>query len=438
MGSEAAPPIPSDSDIQGILAERVDRCRLSVGIAVGLSERGRRRFIARGYCDTGGGQPVDGDTVFAIASVTKLFTLLLLSEMVSRGEVALEDPVADYLPAGVRVPERDRRRITLADLATHRSGLPHRPTNLASDDPLTPYANYTIDRLYEFLAGYELPWRSGERLQYSNVGMGLLAHALARHAGSDYETLVLSGICQPLGMTSTAVSFPSDRAAQLAAGYDDSLEPAPRWDLDALVGAGGLCSTVRDLLIFLEALGDDGSPLASAMSVFNTLTKRGAGAEERFGQTMLAPGGPALIRHSGLMAGYRSYVGYVPEWRRGVAVLANSHVAAVADLGLHLLDARHALHWYRQEATVDPAVFDRYVGRYQMAPDFVLAVTSQGDRLFLQATGQRRHRLFPEREHRYFLRDVGAQITFEVGADGGAVRLILHQNSVDRLAVRIE
>jgi serine-type D-Ala-D-Ala carboxypeptidase/endopeptidase len=78
------------------------------------------------------------DSVFEIGSITKVFTAILLADMADRGEVKLDDPVAMYLPADVRIPERSGRKITLLDLSTQSSGLPRMPDNLRPSNPLNP------------------------------------------------------------------------------------------------------------------------------------------------------------------------------------------------------------------------------------------------------------------------------------------------------------
>jgi CubicO group peptidase (beta-lactamase class C family) len=429
------PSIPTPAAIRSLLAHRIDACRLSVGLAVGTTERGDRRFVSHGHRDRSAAQAIDGDTLFEIGSITKLLTALLLADMADRREVSLADPVADYLPSGVRVPERHGRRITLLDLTAHRSGLPRRPTNSASQDPTNPYADYTADQLYEFLSGYTLTRGIGDQTEYSNLGVGLLGHALALRSGTDYETLVMSRICGPLGMASTAITLPPALAARLAPGHDDSLDPVPNWDLGILAGAGGLRSSAFDMLTFLEALGADDSPLAAAIAIFKAPETEGG--QGGLGKAVAFPDGYSVITHSGGTGGYTGFVACAPDWGRGVVVLANAACGAVGDLGFHLLDTRRALHWHRQEIEVDPALFDRYVGRYRMTPSFILTVLREGDRLFVQATGQDRKRIFPAGERHYFCKAVGAQITFEIGADGRADRLILHQNSLDQMAERM-
>src|SRR5713226_14797 len=117
-------PFPSNYDILKILTVRVDTQKQALGIVVGVIEPKGRRLVSHGSLAAGDKRPLNGDTVFEIGSVTKVFTSLLLSDMAQRGEVSLNDPVAKYLPKeGAKMPQRGGREITLVDLATHTSGL---------------------------------------------------------------------------------------------------------------------------------------------------------------------------------------------------------------------------------------------------------------------------------------------------------------------------
>src|SRR5207248_11710798 len=122
-GTQAVPP---DGEIRKILAERVGENETAVGIVVGVIDPQGRTIISYGHRNAGDARPLNGDTVFEIASVTKVFTALLLADMVEKNEVALSDPASKYLP-DIKLPERNGRSITLADLATHTSGLPFMP-----------------------------------------------------------------------------------------------------------------------------------------------------------------------------------------------------------------------------------------------------------------------------------------------------------------------
>src|SRR5205807_6659374 len=136
--SPGATVVPSAADIRKMLAERVDTLagqEDGIGIVIGVVGPQGRSVISYGHRSQGDPRPLDGNTGFEIGSVTKVFTAFLLADMVRKGEVALADPVAKYLPA-VKIPERNGRSITLLDLATHTSGLPFMPDELpAFDDP---------------------------------------------------------------------------------------------------------------------------------------------------------------------------------------------------------------------------------------------------------------------------------------------------------------
>src|SRR5215472_13291283 len=137
----AAQTVPSiDDTTRAALANRVDRGH-AVGIEVGLVTAEGRAFETYGSIAKDGPAP-GKDTVFEIGSITKIFTALLLADMVERGEVALDDPISKYLPASVTVPSRNGRAITLADLTTHTSGLPRLPTNIEARSLDNPYAAY--------------------------------------------------------------------------------------------------------------------------------------------------------------------------------------------------------------------------------------------------------------------------------------------------------
>ena len=90
-----------------------------------------------------------------------------------------------------------------------------------------------------------------------------------------------------------------------------------------------------------------------------------------------------------------------------------------------------------KEVTLDPKLLEGYVGRYQLAPNFILTITLEGDKLFEQATGQQKFQIFPEGEREFFLKVVDAQITFETDSTGRAVSLVLHQNGRNMPGKRI-
>lgn len=425
-----------------MIRERVES-RRSSGIVVGLIDPdARRRVVAWG---TGaGGAPLDEHSVFEIGSVTKTFTASVLAEMVARGEVRLDQPVAELLGPGVVIPERNGRKITLLDLATQSSGLPRMPGNFAPRDPSNPYADYDGARMLGFLAGYQLPRDIGERYEYSNLGVGLLGFALARKANMSYERLVAERILRPLEMAESGVTLTPALTARLAPGHNSGLDPQRTWELDALAGAGAVRSTVGDMLRYLAAHMDSASrPLGRAFAT--THERRRAGPQPNLSlglawHRLNNAAGDTIVWHNGETGGYHSFVGWNPARRVGVVVLSNS-ATNIDDVALHILDERIPLTRPPvQRVAVDlaPEVLARYVGVYQLAPTFSIAITREGSALHLQATNQPRFPLYAESEGKFFLRVVDAQVEFTKDGTGAVDALILVQNGARQRGARVK
>jgi CubicO group peptidase (beta-lactamase class C family) len=435
---------PSEAEIRQILADRIDVRHLSIGMVAGIITPKGRLVASYGNLDRRDPRPVNGDTVFEIGSVTKVFTALLLADMVVRGEVALNDPVKKYLPGNVRVAERDGRAIALVDLATHTSGLPFFPSNFPPVEDRAAYARYSVDRLYESLSS-ELPCAPGTRWEYSNTGAGLLGLALGRRAGMDYESLVRVRITGPLGMERTANEVSSQMKSRLAAGHDEQLEPAPRWELPALPGAGSLHSTANDLLDLLGAfLGYTESPLAPAMAAMPETSRSNElyQIDQALGWFVIGKGDDRIFVHEGGTFGFASYLAYDPKNRTGVVVLSNA-TAGVGDIALHLLRAGFPLNAPkprkpRPEVAVDAGLFDQYAGRYDAGGGWVYAVTHEGDALRIQLPAAPKFRLLAETERDFFVKEADIQISFERDEKGRASGLILHLWGLNLPAKRLE
>lgn len=428
LADQQAP--PSDSAIQLILAERL-AARPGVGVVVGtLDRQGNRHVVA--YGASGKERPFDGSTVFEIGSITKVFTTGILADMVAKGEVALDDPVAKYLPSAVRVPERNGRRITLLDLATQSSALPRLPNNLAPKDSANPYADYTVDLLYAFLSGYSLPRDPGAQYEYSNLGMGLLGHILARKAGTTYEALAAKRILDPLGMSDTRIALTPELRQRLAVGHDLEGKPVKNWDIATLEGAGALRSTVSDMLRFVAAnLDSTASSVARVLATTHQerLKTPTPGLSLGLGWHILQRPGTSIVWHNGGTGGYHSFVGFDRGKGNGVVVLSSS-AAEIDDIGFHVLDPTFPLAPRpkpRTEVAIDPRILDAYVGEYRITPAFSLNITKENGRLFIQATGQARLPLYPESDTEFFLRAVDAQVSFLRDSTGAVSQLILHQ-----------
>jgi serine-type D-Ala-D-Ala carboxypeptidase/endopeptidase len=323
--------LASPEEIHDMLLERIDRQHRSVGIVVGVITRKAREVISYGHFDAADTRVPDADTLFEIGSISKVFTSLLLSDMVLKGEVKLSDPISKYLPASIHAPERNGKPITLLDLATHHSGLPSVAGNFTW--------NYSPALMYDFLNHYELQRDPGEKYEYSNYAVALLGQLLASRAGTDYETLLRTRITAPLQMEHTAIHLTPELQAKFTPGhFQMPLRRAAPWEIPALVPAGGIRSTVNDLMIFLAAnMGILKTPLEPAMKrMLSVRRNAGPGVKIALGWH-IADGGKGVVFHNGQTNGYFSFLGYDPRRKVGLVVLSNSS-QIIEDIAWKILD----------------------------------------------------------------------------------------------------
>ncbi len=373
----------------------------------------------------------DRNTLFEIGSVSKTFTALLLADMVERGEVSLDDPVQKYLPADVPTTSRDGKQITLVQLATHTSGLPRMPSNFTPTDLANPYADYDEQNLYEYFRKARRLREPGGKPAYSNLGMGLLGHALALAAGKPYEQLIEERICRPLGMTRTRIALDDALRADLAQAHDGDGAAVKPWDLNVLAGAGGIRSDAFDMLAYSAAqLALVDTPLKKAIALSH---ERRVDSGNGDGAVALAwhilPDGKTIM-HNGQTGGYHAIVALRPDLKLGVVVLASTAWQGVDLVGYGLLSMlqgrRPGPLPYRHMAKLSPEALDRFVGNFEMTGvPAVMKIRRDGERLFAQLTGQPEVRVYPASEKELFYRVVEARLEFgavEQAADADAVK----------------
>jgi len=426
--------VPGREQLERLIRDRVDS-GMATGIVVGVLEAdGTRRTAAYGTAGPGA-KPLTEKSVFEIGSITKVFTGTLLAEMAARGALGVEDLAQAHAPDKMRLPTRGERQITLLDLSTHHSGLPRLPDNLAPSDPANPYADYTLERLRAFLQRHTLARDVGGKFEYSNLGTGLLGVLLANRAGADYESLVRERILAPLGMNMTGVQYSQAMAAERAVGHSATGSPVRDWDSGVLVGAGGLQSNMDDMLAFLDAnVGPPRSALERAMRTAHQ-PRRDAGESMRVGLNWLTRtvGQDRIIWHNGGTAGFRTFIGFDPERQVGAVVLSNS-AQGVDDIGFHLINA--AVPLLPTPVHLPPEMLRRYVGVYEITPEFRIEVTVADRRIYIQATKQLRFEILARSETEFFVRAFEARIAFII-ENGESTALILRQGGVEQRARKL-
>lgn len=283
----------------------------------------------------GNGQRLDEDTEFEVGSVTKTLTALMLAQLVRSGSVQLDEPVGTLLD-GWQFPSHGGKVITLEELATQRSGLPRLPDNFAPTDRRNPYADYGPRQLKAFLSHYELSRAPGAQYEYSNVGFGLLGYALACAQHTAYAQLVKERVLRPLQMNESDFILDNASRTRLARGHDARGRIAGNWDPGVLAGAGGLRSTARDMLRYLQAnMGELPTSLYPAMKLAQQPRADTSEQRRRIGLAWMTDsvGGSEVIWHNGMTGGYASFIGFTSNRKRGVVVLTNIS-KDVTDIGL--------------------------------------------------------------------------------------------------------
>ncbi|HEX3466370.1 MAG TPA: serine hydrolase [Candidatus Elarobacter sp.] len=401
-----------------------------LGIIAGVVDHGGTQIAKAG--STGNAVPLDEHTVFEIGSVTKTFTATILASMVRDGTVRLDDPVAKYLPSSVHVPSRNGKTITLLNLATQHSGLPRQPTNLDTT-ALDPYAHYGTKELYAFLDGYTLTRDPGAEYEYSNLGVGLLGVALANAAHTTYPELLRRRILAPLGMNETSVATTGSTRPRFAAPHTTEGEPARNWTFDALAPAGGITSTVADMLKYVRCNLGEG-PLGQTC-LFAQQPRDAGLSNQRIGLVWYTGDGGRIVHHNGATPGYNAAVAVSSDHTRGAVVLANGGLD-VDDVARNAIDPSVQVVQADPLERNDPALLDTYVGTYVNAGGTPFLITRRAGQLFARLGTQNGARVAAAGRDRFLFRAVGAQLDFTHDAQGRVNALVLNQNGNTTVFVR--
>ena len=293
------------------------------------------------------GNPIDENTIFEIGSITKVFTALLLADLVEKGELNLDAPIEQFLPEYVATPSKNGKNITLLDLATHTSGLPVFPDDFPfPDDFSIPDSDamyeYEREEMYDFLSNVEISREIGSRYEYSNIGMALLGHIISLQAGQPYEELVKERILDKLGMKSTCIKQCDKLRDNFAKPHDPFGSQTGELNLsEDMVGGGEIRSSGKDMLIFLSyTMGLKESSLKNSFELTQTSNhkidhKSSVGLAWHITQD----DGRKVISHGGVTNGFSSFVGFDSDSKEGVVVLTNNSHVPVSEIGLEILES---------------------------------------------------------------------------------------------------
>ena len=377
-------------EIDRMIREFAERARVP-GIAFAIIVDDRVAHIGtHGVRHLGSNAPVEADTVFRIASMTKSFTAAAILQLRDAGRLSLDDPAARHVPElrNVKLPTSDSRPITIRDLLTHSAGFPE-------DNPWGDQQLAATDAELSAMLRGGIPFSNppGIAYEYSNLGFAILGRIVANVSTMGYERYVTERVLRPLGMTSTAFEASSVPAPRLAQGYrwqDDRWLDEPPLPHGAFGSMGGMLTSVNDLskwvAFMLDAWpprdGPDGLPLkrASRREMQQAVRFTGASAvRDANSNTITMSGGgygyglqvrqtclfEFSVAHSGGLPGFGSLMRWLPDYGVGIVALGNltyTGWGSVVDQAVQALAATGGL--IAREVQPAPVLLERQATGY--------------------------------------------------------------------------
>lgn len=300
-------------------------------LAIGVINKNQINTFFYGQTVAGDDNSIpDGNTLYEIASITKVFTATLLADLVEKGTISLDDSIAKFLPDSV-AQNPYIQKITFKHLANHTAGFPKLPESffkVANYNAQNPYANYTRKDLFHYLKNCTLDHEPGEHFEYSNLGTGLLGELISMITKKTYSQNIEEIITTPLRMQNT-VQKANPKTQKVVKVYNEKGEEVPLWDWQALAGAGSLKSTVHDLLRFAQyQFKLPESTLENAMALTRQFTYYlPPNTDIGLAWHMNMIDEVIQIWHNGGTYGSSSFIGLVPDKKSAIVVLSNSAIS---------------------------------------------------------------------------------------------------------------
>ncbi len=362
---------------------------------------GGRRVLAAGYgfADRSRGIPVTADTVFPLASVTKLFTATAVMQLVERGLVGLDSPVSRYLPQMARSGDPGAEP-TVRQLLTHHAGLQGNIMEGFELKEPDPTAFQDVPRL---LAGFPGTSAPGTVFAYCNAGFSVLGCLVEEAAGTGYTGVVTHRVLEPLGMSRTRFFLARSDAEDVAVGYDGRT-PVPVYPMRD-IPAGALLSTAADMERFMDFVFDRGRDGVLGRAAFDEMTRRQNGGVTLDGDFSIGLGywliapfdvDDAFVSHAGDIPPFHTVLVTIPDRRIGVFLAANSSrdPSALIPLAVELVRAVYADQTGKPiddpqlapRTRLDRTDLESIAGRYA-SPLGLLDVKARGGRLLTRIQG---------------------------------------------------
>jgi serine beta-lactamase-like protein LACTB, mitochondrial len=417
------------------------------GISVAIVQDGEFVWAAGfGMSDLENSVPATSQTLYRLGSISKSITATAAMELWEQRKLDLDSPVQKYCPAFPQKPWP----ITTRELLGHLAGIryyhmPEIPYSESQSDPEvgnTHHFENGIDAGLKFFADDPLVAQPGTHFNYSTQGYTVVGCAIEGASGEKYADYVREHVLVPAGMLQTR---PDDRFAIISLrsrfyskDKSGAVVNAEFLDSSYKVPGGGWLSSAQDMARFEVAILTDRLIKRATRDIMWTPQVPSDG----LGRMVYGLGwqggtleGVADVGHGGTQQGTSTMLLIAPDAHAGVVALANSDAVGASELASQLLKIVLGLPLgNHKEITVDPKVYDNYVGSYDVT-SVVIHIVRAGDHLFAQID-DRKNEIFPESVRDYFFKNFDSQITFVTDANGRASELIMHEGGTDLHAIR--
>lgn len=321
--------------------------RNELTLVVGLTQNGTRHVFSFRSPHACYAPMPNEKTIYEIGSFSKVYTTALLSVLVSRGVLSLDDPISKFFPSLELDP--DVAGVTVFELATHSSGMDANgivfdkmvQDAVASNDfaNYTYYERYKQEHLYEELQVTKLVRPRQTGWEYSRTGLSVLGHILEVAGDASYESLLKEHLCGPLGLTDTTYTLTPEQDSRFVRGYWRDGTESNVWMWDIMLPQGGLRSSMHDMLTFLEAnLAEDDSQMTRDLTAARethfewpegyALASAPDVIPPRFTQALgwrsLKLGNGVVSEHAGATFSYQSFGGVHQASKTGLCVMTSS------------------------------------------------------------------------------------------------------------------
>lgn len=314
----------------------------NTGLCIGIYDKGQKTSYHYGEIKIGSGKKPNDLTRFQMGSISKVFTGLMLADMMVTHNIDPLRPASEFLPNGKPSMAYKKKPVRLLDLTTHTAGYPHDPTNLEETiiDDWDSFSNYDVENLMQFFKDYELERKPGKRWGYSNSAVGLLGYITSNYHQQSYERVLQDKICKPLNMPNSTTVEPEEE--NVFQPYYLGEEVSNLHLTEALVGAGGIYTTTEDMLRFTEAnLQPQNTPLSEVLTVAQQRWVKARNINFDMGIGWWIFDHPfdkkaKLIGHGGHTGGTNTMLFFDPSRQLGIFVATNSEIE-VEDLALNII-----------------------------------------------------------------------------------------------------